>query len=76
MSHGVDDVIGGKAEIVRIKKVVSGDHTRIWIETSQHPGVKYNWEYLAEEQERLKEKFGESKAYPDPDDRPEFNQWD
>ena len=74
--RGADDFIGGLATISDIKynDFLEKDHynyTMIAIE--ERKGHYYNWNYLLDEQESLKERFGEQIAYADPDDRPEFN---
>lgn len=72
----MDDVVGGRAQVIDVTEKAVGDNKVISVKTLQHPGRSYNWRYLAGEQERLKEEFGESLAYPDPDYRLEFNMWD
>ncbi|KND49505.1 MAG: hypothetical protein AB203_00290 [Parcubacteria bacterium C7867-008] len=70
VSHGVDDVIGGKAVI----KEVLQAYGAIFITTELDPLAQYRWENGLElEQERLKQKFGDSWAHFEPDLRPEFN---
>lgn len=74
LSHGVDDKVGGLATVksVRFSK---GSNTH-FVAVNEVSG-EYNWEnYLASRQKELEEMFGNQRAFPDPDDRPEFNQWD
>ena len=71
--RGEDDIQGGKAVVSKIKTETYGENRITWVSVNENPGTSYNWESLSEEQEKLKKKFGEQKAYPDPDYRPEFN---
>lgn len=75
MSHGRDDVEGGLAKVTSVKPGISGGKTVSFVTVAEHPGVSYNWEFLAPEQEKLKKDFGEGRAHPDPDHREEFNEW-
>ena len=75
MSHGHDDVLGGLARVTHVKEEMSGGLVVPFVSVAEHSGGSYNWEYLALDQERLKEMFGDERARPDPDDRPEFNRW-
>lgn len=74
ISHGIDDVQGGIATIseIHISKTLPEDHMNsIFVSVKEIPGTKYNYISLMKEQEKLKQKFGDRKAYPDPDvDRP------
>lgn len=77
LSHGMDDFCGGLARVTAVKEGISGGKTVHFIQIAERPGSSYNWEqYLVLEQEKLKARFGKSRAHPDPDDRPEFNRWD
>jgi len=75
--HGEDDFEGGLAII---NKVEYSDHlpkdhcnyTMVGIEG--RPTTMYNYKVLLEEQAKLKKRFGNKLAHPDPDLRPEFNQ--
>lgn len=72
LSHGSDDQVGGLAKVERVR--VSTHNPEIHFISVKEVNGDYNWEqYLAPQQEELKERFGTSRAYPDPDDRPEFN---
>jgi hypothetical protein len=74
--RGFDDYIGGLATITDIeyKKHLPKDHYNYcFVEINNIKGSTYNWNYLLEQQESLKEQFGNQVAYPDPDLRPEFN---
>lgn len=74
--RGEDDFEGGLATI---SKVIVSDHlpldhiNAIMVEIEERPGNGYNWRLLEPEQEKLKEKFKDQVAHPDPDYRPEFN---
>ena len=72
VSHGSDDIVGGKARITAVKE--SGD--RVWVMLERWPYVWDAWECLLPQQGHLKEAFGDSWAYPSPDLRAEFNKWD
>lgn len=76
LSHGVDDVVGGLATVSEVKRGISGGEPTYYVSVKEHPGDEYNWEFLSQDQEKLKEQFGDSVAYSDPDNRPEFNRWD
>ncbi len=67
--RGEDDVQGGKAIVSKVKE----EHGITWVSVKENPGTSYNWEGLSKQQDKLKKEFGEQKAYPDPDYRPEFN---
>lgn len=75
MSHGTDDRVGGLAKVKMVKPGISAGETVHYVTTEEFPQVSYNWEgNLAGQQEKLKKQFGNNRAYPDPDDRPEFNE--
>lgn len=80
VSHGKDDFHGGLCKIIKINKnsilpVDSDNYIMICVE--ENPGHSYNWNYLIENQEKWKIKFGETRGYQDPDDRLQFNiPWD
>ena len=73
LSHGVDDVRGGRATVTRVETEMFGDRSVPFVEVAEHPGWLYNWEHLAEQQTQLAARFGELRARPDPDMRPQFN---
>lgn len=66
LGHGEDDICGGLAKI----KTIKDDG---YVEFEGFEGVLYNIKYLLPLQDKLKEKYGEKRAIPDPDLRPEFN---
>ncbi|MCX6899985.1 MAG: hypothetical protein NT105_14970 [Verrucomicrobia bacterium] len=72
VSHGVDDMIGGKVRVVKVGEDCNG---RIWISTELDPAAQYNWEMLSQEQAKLEQKFQDNWAYNRPDCKPEFNDW-
>ena len=79
LSHGLDDFEGGIAVISKVVKdpdLPKNHHNHLMVGIKERPGTLYNWRYLKEKQEQLKERFKENKAHPIPDDRPEFNRWD
>ncbi len=75
LSHGIDYFVGGKATVSEIEDSISGGEPAIYVITKENPGLKYNWEFLEKEQEKLKESFGENIAHGYPDYRKEFNEW-
>ena len=42
-------------------------YNKIFIYTAEHPGVGYNWNHLMKNQEKWRERFGDRRAYPNPD---------
>jgi hypothetical protein len=75
LSHGVDDFRGGAATVIEVKDSISGGKPAPFVRVAERPETSYNWLFLEPEQEKLKEEFGEERAYPDPDYTPEFNEW-
>jgi hypothetical protein len=74
--RGLDDTHGGIAHIdeIHVNEFLPVDHyNHIMVTVKELPGHSYNWRYLLENQTEWVEEFGEQIAYPDPDDRPEFN---
>jgi hypothetical protein len=77
LSHGLDDVIGGKAHVTKVYKGISGGKNCTFIEVEEHPQNGYNWgQFLSKKQKSLAKRFGDKWAYPDPDTDPESNRWD
>lgn len=72
LSHGSDDFEGGIAAVARVYEGISGGEKHMFIEIEERPGTGYNWsQFLALQQEELKERFGDQKAHSDPgEDRP------
>lgn len=74
LSRGHDDVVGGLARVKSVSKRMSGGEQVHFISLKEISG-DFNWEqYLALMQAELKKEFGKNRAYPDPDDRLEFNE--
>ena len=71
--RGIDDVRGGLATVTKVEMNISGGELVPFVEVKEIPNTGYNWELLAQEQEELKQEFGQQVACPDPDFRPEFN---
>lgn len=68
ISHGSDDVVGGKATVDEVMEGISGGEKCIFVCVKEHPGVRYNWtQYLSKEQDKLKKEFGDKGAHPQPD---------
>lgn len=63
ISEGSRDVVGGLATVTEVDRK-SGN---IFISVKEHPNRDYNWEFLADEQTKLRKEFGRKMAYPDPD---------
>ena len=74
LGHGVDDFQGGLCEIVNIEPEISAGKTCLFLEVKERPGHSYNWEVLMQEQDQLKNGFGEQRGYQDPDYDPRFNE--
>ena len=70
LSHGVDDIIGGKTRVMSVEQCGNGS---IWVRVELHPTTQYRWCFLSHEQKNLKKKFGEKWALKSPDVRVEFN---
>ena len=75
LSHGRDDFQGGRCTVSEVKPGVSGGNPAVYIGVRERPGHSYNWTFLAPEQERLREEYGDAPGRPDPDYRPEFNEF-
>ena len=74
LSRGRDDVVGGLATVTKISKSMSGGEQVHFISVKEIPGG-FNWEQsLALKQDELKDRFGNNRAYPDPDNDPNFNE--
>ena len=75
LSHGRDDFRGGLAEVVSLRADLSLGRDAPFVCLAQDPGTWHNWQMLAAEQKALRALFGKKWSHPDPDDRPEFNEW-
>jgi len=74
ISHGRDDVQGGKAIVARVEvREQYPEFNRYWVRVEELPGRCYNWGVLERDQEKLKERYGEVRAHPDPDNHPSSN---
>lgn len=77
LGHGEDDVMGGKTTITGVVRndALPFEHfNSIFVKVKAiGQSTSYNYRSLLERQDELKEKFGDNIAYPDPDDREEFN---
>lgn len=63
IDHGEDDVRGGRAEVLAVKK----EHGHYFVEVCELPGHSYNWSSLWRLQPALKKEFKNQRAAPDPD---------
>jgi hypothetical protein len=76
ISHGRDDFRGGLAEVVEVKPDKIQGRPVQFLRAAQEPDTWHNWEtFLAPMQKKLRAEFGKKWAHPDPDWRPEFNEW-
>ena len=74
LTHGRDDFAGGLCGISDVSLETLGGKTVPFVEFEERPGYRYNWNWLMEQQDQLRERFGDQRGYPDPDERPEFNE--
>lgn len=75
VSHGVDDFRGGLAEVAEFGFLKAAGRETLFVKVVQLMDTSQNWQMLAEQQSKLRAEFGKSWAHPDPDYRPEFNEW-
>jgi hypothetical protein len=75
LSHGRDDFRGGLAEVIGFRNDISAGKPTPFVCVAQEPDSWHNWQMLAAEQKKLRAEFGKKWAHPDPDHRPEFNEW-
>jgi hypothetical protein len=75
LGHGRDDFRGGLAEVSEMRMEKSKGQPTPFVRVVQQPDTLHNWKLLASEQKELRQKHGKDWAHPDPDDRPEFNDW-
>jgi hypothetical protein len=75
VSHGVDDFRGGLAEVAAFGMDMSAGKPTPFVKVVQLVDTWHNWQLLAEQQRKLRAKFGKNWSHPDPDFRPEFNEW-
>jgi hypothetical protein len=70
ISHGSDDVVGGKATVSKVNvnsRLPEGHINSVFVSVKEHPGHSYNWFDLETRQAKLKKEFSDKRAYPDPD---------
>jgi hypothetical protein len=75
LGHGRDDFRGGLAEVMDVRQEKSKGQLTPFVRVVQQPDTLHNWKLLASEQKEHRQRHGKSWAHPDPDDRPEFNDW-
>lgn len=74
LSHGRDDICGGRATVTKVIEEKHGDRIVHGIQVQGLPNKTYYWENgLAQQQEELQNRFGDQLAHLDPDEREEFN---
>ena len=54
---------------------ISAGNPTPFVKVVQLMDTWHNWQLLAEQQRKLRAKFGKNWSHPDPDFRPEFNEW-
>jgi hypothetical protein len=70
ISNGSNDMCGGLATIKEFKisdTLPEGHFNSVMVSVEEIPGRSFNYLSLLEQQDKLKERFGKNKAYPDPD---------
>jgi hypothetical protein len=75
LGHGRDDFRGGLAEVSEARQDISKGQPTPFVRVVQQPDTIHNWKLLASEQKELRQRHGKDWARPDPDHRPEFNDW-
>jgi hypothetical protein len=75
VSHGIDDFRGGLGEVIEFGSSKSAGVPTPFVKVAQDPDTWNNWKLLAAIQKKLREEFGKKWSHPDPDNRPEFNEW-
>jgi hypothetical protein len=75
ISHGRDDFRGGLGEVIEFGPNISAGKPTPFVRVAQQPDTWHNWRELAPMQKKLRAEFDKSWAHPDPDHRPEFNEW-
>jgi hypothetical protein len=75
VSHGRDDFRGGLGEVTEFGPDISAGKPTPFVRVAQEPDTVHNWKYLATQQKELRHRHGKEWAHPDPDNRPEFNEW-
>ena len=73
--HGRDDFEGGLVRVTSVTPRTLFDGTVEYeVEVEEDPGTFHNWTWLAPQQDKLREEYGDNRGHPDPDHRPEFNE--
>ena len=72
ISHGRDDFRGGVCTISRITDGRSAGKPVPFVEIEEGSG-RYNWQFLLENQKKLKSEYGNQKGRKDPDFSSESN---
>jgi hypothetical protein len=76
LSHGRDDFRGGLAKVVEVKTELSAGKPCLWVRVEEQPDSWHNWTtFLGPKQDKLRAEFGQQRAHPEPDLRPQFNEW-
>jgi hypothetical protein len=75
LSHGRDDFRGGLAEVAAYTTDLIPGKAAPFVRVAQDPSTWHSWLRLAAKQKELRARFGKYWSHPDPDLRPEFNEW-
>ena len=76
LTHGRDDFIGGLCRITNvIRKPERSVRNRLFVRVDERPASEYNWLFLMEQQEELREEYGSQRGHADPDYSSESNSW-
>jgi hypothetical protein len=74
LSHGADDLLGGRATVIEVLDGISLGGRVPFVRCAECPDETYNWHWLAPLQAHLAAEFGERKAHFRPDHHPQFNE--
>lgn len=75
LSHGRDDFQGGLCKVIDVKEETSAGKPVHFVTVEEQPRTSYNWKILAEQQDKMKKRYGKDRGYKDPDCDPRFNRW-
>jgi hypothetical protein len=75
LGHGRDDFRGGLAKVVDFSFRTFHGQSEPYVVVAEEPSANSNWRHLAGLQKKLRVEFGKRWSHPDPDLRPEFNEW-
>lgn len=61
IQHPEKDIEGGLAEVTAV------DESEKFVSLKEIPELRFNWQAIAQEQERLRLEFGDKRAFPIPE---------